>query len=57
MIKNKSKFFLFLGTILIGFFIVGAYIIHITVTITRQNKMIVKLTQELAILKEKLNKK
>ena len=42
---------------LIGFFIVGAYIIHITVTITRQNKMIVKLTQELAILKEKLNKK
>lgn len=41
---------------LIGFFIVGAYIIHISVTITRQNKMIVKLTQELAILKNKEEK-
>lgn len=42
---------------LIGFFIVGAYIIHISLTITKQNKMIVKLTQELAILKNKEEKK
>lgn len=29
------------------------YTIHITIVITKQNKMIVKLTQELGILKEK----
>ena len=29
---------------------------HITVVITKQNKMIVKLTQELGILKEKNEK-
>ena len=36
--------------------IIGAYIVHITTVITKQNKMIIKLTQELAIFKEKLNK-
>lgn len=41
---------------LIVFFIIGAYIIHISVTITKQNKMIVKLTQELAILKNEFYK-
>lgn len=29
--------------------IIGAYIIHITLVITKQNKMIIKLTQELAL--------
>ena len=38
---------------LIGFLIMGTYIVHITMVITKQNKMIVKLTQELAIIKEK----
>ena len=33
--------------------IMGTYIVHITMVITKQNKMIVKLTQELAIIKEK----
>lgn len=42
--------------LLFGFLIIGAYIVHITVTITKQNKMIVKLNQELAILKNN-NKK
>ena len=38
--------------LLFGVLVVGAYIVHITVVITKQNKMIVKLTQELGILKE-----
>lgn len=42
---------------LIGFFVIGTYIIHISIVITKQNKMIVKLTQELGILKEKIDKK
>lgn len=32
--------------------IIGAYIVHITLVITRQNKMIIKLTQEIAIMKK-----
>lgn len=32
----------------------GIYIVHITITITKQNKMLIKLTQELAILKQKV---
>lgn len=32
------------------------YVIHITIVITKQNKMIVKLTQELGILKEEVKK-
>lgn len=36
---------------------IGAYIVHITIVITRQNKMIIKLTQELAILKEDIEEK
>ena len=42
---------------LVGILIIGAYIVHITISITKQNKMIVKLTQELAILKEKEEEK
>ncbi len=42
---------------LFAIIVLGAYIIHITVVITKQNKMIVKLTQELGILKEKIEKK
>jgi len=40
--------------LLFAIIILGAYIIHISMVITKQNKMIVKLTQELAILKEKI---
>lgn len=36
--------------------IIGAYIVHITMVITKQNKMIIKLTQELAIFKEGMTK-
>lgn len=42
---------------LFAIIILGAYIVHISIVITRQNKMIVKLTQELGILKEKVEKK
>ena len=38
--------------LLFGVIVVGAYIVHITVVITKQNKMIIKLTQELGILNE-----
>ena len=38
--------------LLFAIIILGAYIVHITVVITKQNKMIVKLTQELGILKQ-----
>ncbi len=31
--------------------VLGTYIIHISITITKQNRMIIKLTQELAIVK------
>lgn len=37
--------------LLFGVIVVGAYIVHITVVITKQNKMIIKLTQELGLLK------
>lgn len=40
---------MFLFAILIAI----VYIIHITLVITKQNKMIIKLTQELGILKQK----
>ncbi|MBO5478120.1 MAG: DUF2304 domain-containing protein [Clostridia bacterium] len=40
--------------LLFAIIIEGIYIVHITITITKQNKMIIKLTQELAILKEKV---
>ena len=39
---------------LIGFVILGTYIVHITIIITKQNKTIVKLTQEIALLKQKI---
>lgn len=42
--------------LLFAIIILGAYIVHISVVITRQNKMIVKLTQELGLLKEKIEK-
>ena len=41
---------------LFAIIILGAYIIHISTVLTKQNKMIVKLTQELGILKEKIEK-
>lgn len=37
--------------LLFAILIIGAYIVHITMIITKQNKMIIKLTQELAIFK------
>ena len=43
--------------LLFAIIVLGAYIVHITVVITKQNKMIVKLAQELGILKEKFEKK
>ena len=42
--------------LLFAIIILGAYIIHISMVITKQNKMIVRLTQELGILKEKVEK-
>lgn len=41
--------------LLFAILIIGAYIVHITMVITKQNKMIIKLTQELAIFKEKMS--
>lgn len=38
--------------LLFAVLIIGAYIVHITMVITKQNKMIIKLTQELAIFKQ-----
>lgn len=43
--------------LLFALMVLGAYIIHISIVITKQNKMIVKLTQELAIVKEEMEKK
>ena len=43
--------------LLLAIIVIGAYIIHITMVITKQNKMIIKLTQELAIFKEKIDNK
>lgn len=43
--------------LLFALMILGTYIIHISMVITKQNKMIVKLTQELAIMKEKIGDK
>lgn len=40
--------------LLFAIIIEGIYIVHITIAITLQNKRTVKLTQELAILKEKV---
>ena len=40
-----------------GMLVVGIYIVHITIVVTKYNKMIVKLTQETAILKEQLDEK
>lgn len=40
--------------LLFAVIIEGIYIVHITITITKQNKMVIKLTQELSILKEKV---
>lgn len=43
--------------LLLATLIIGAYIVHITMVITKQNKMIIKLTQEIGILKEKNEKR
>lgn len=42
--------------LLFALMVLGTYIIHISIVLTKQNKMIVKLTQELAIVKEKNEK-
>ncbi len=41
--------------LLFAILIIGAYIVHITLVITKQNKMIIKLTQELAIFKQRID--
>ena len=43
--------------LLFGIIIVGAYIVHVSVVITKQNKMIIKLTQEVGILKQEIENK
>lgn len=43
--------------LLFSIIIIGAYIVHITMVITKQNKMIIKLTQELALLKDNIDEK
>lgn len=43
--------------LLFGIITVGVYIVHITIVITKQNKMIIKLTQEVGILKERIDTK
>lgn len=56
IVKVAEKFNVFYAPsllLLFGIIILGIHIVHITIVITKQNKMIVKLTQELAILKEK----
>lgn len=58
--KVANKFNVFYPPTLMLLFailVLIAYTIHISVVITKQNKMIVKLTQELGILKEKINEK
>lgn len=40
--------------LLFAILILGAYVLHITIVITKQNKMIVKLTQETGILKQRI---
>lgn len=42
--------------LLFAIIIEGIYIVHITITMTLQNKRIIKVTQELAILKEKVDR-
>ena len=42
---------------LLAIIILGACLIHVSVVITKQNKMIVRLNQEVGILKEKLGEK
>lgn len=42
--------------LLFAIIILGAYIVHITLVITKQNKMIIKLAQELALVQEKEDK-
>lgn len=43
--------------LLFSIVIIGAYIVHMTLIITKQNKMIIKLTQELALFKLKKDEK
>lgn len=38
--------------LLLAILVIGVYIVHVTMVITKQNKMIIKLTQELAILSQ-----
>lgn len=53
-----TKIGVYYPPILLAFFsiiIEGIYIVHISITMTLQNKRIIKLVQELAILEEKVN--
>lgn len=43
--------------LLLAILVIGVYIVHITMVITKQNKMIIKLTQELAILSHECKEK
>lgn len=56
IIETISKWFdvYYPPTLLLLFavIIIMAYIVHITMVITKQNKMIIKLTQEIAIMKK-----
>lgn len=42
--------------LLFSIIILGIYIIHVTIVITKQNKVIVKLAQEISILKDSTKK-
>lgn len=41
---------------LLAFIVLAIYIIHLSVVVTKQNKRIIKLTQEIAILEERTDK-
>ena len=40
---------------LVGFIVLIIYLMHLSVVITKQNKDIIRLTQELAITRQKMN--
>lgn len=42
---------------LLAIMVMGAYIVHITIVITKQNKSIVNLTQKIALLEKKVSSK
>ena len=56
LVRNSVIEVLFFYT-LIGFIFVIFYIIHLSTVVTKQNKAIVKLVQEIAILNKKIEEK